>query len=104
MAKYMSKKVKAGEEKVECKIFGMSRNLSLMNCTLTEEDATDYHLSVDYFIEKFTTGAIQTEHAKIYFNELTMDAKYPEQITMKLNALYHLYHKGIVVPDKYYLN
>lgn len=104
MAKYISKQTKDGEEKVTCKIFGMSRNLSLMNCTMKEEEDAEFNISVDYFIDKFTTGSIQTEHAKIYFNDLTLEAKYPERITRKLRELYDIYHKGIEVADKYYLD
>jgi hypothetical protein len=98
MSKYLSKSVKDGEEKVTCKVYGMSRNLSLMNCTLKEEEDTDFGISVDYFIDKFTYGELQTEHAKIYFNDLNITDKYPEQITRKLLQLHALYHKPLKYP------
>lgn len=103
-AKYMAKDVDKDSLKVTCKIYGMSRNLSLMNCTLKEEEDCEFGISVDYFIEKFTYGELQTEHAKIYFNDLTMSDKYPEHITRKLRALHDMYHKGIEAPSKYYVD
>lgn len=94
MSKYISKKVKSEEEVVMCKIWGMSRNLSLMNCTVKEEETTDYFLNVDYFIDKFCTGKKITDHATIYFNRLTMSEKYPVAIGRKLRENYLLFKKG----------
>lgn len=101
MGKYITKKVKRDDEKVDCKIYGMSRNLSLMNTTLREEETEDYRENVNAFIKHHTTGSMQTDHAKIYFNDLSRSNSYPYQIQNKLEQMFELYHKGIEVPDRY---
>jgi hypothetical protein len=101
MSKYFSKKVPDEACKVECKVYGMSRNLSLMNCTIKEEEHPDSMTTIEEFITIHTTNRKQIDYATIFKNNITMTAEYPMQIGLQLRKNYRAFTKGIISKKKF---
>ena len=96
MTKYFSKQVKDSEEKVTCKIFGMSRNLSLMKCILREEEQNEYATETQQFLYDHATSSKQTDYGIIFYHSLTMNSKVPREIHRQFKENYEAFTKGII--------
>lgn len=103
MQKYITKPVKKKELAVECKIFGMSRNLSQMKIFLREEDLNDYHDIVHDFLLENCTDKQETDHGMMYLHSLSQKSFFPPYLRECIWELKELYTKGITAETKYYL-
>lgn len=94
MAKYVSKKVKSKELKVNCKIWGCSRNLSSASICLREEEVPGYGDIIEDFLTQHTTGKHKTDYGMIYEHNLTTEQFLPEQLKVLFEANRTAFAKG----------
>lgn len=103
MQKYITKPVKRPELAVQCKIFGMSRNLSQMKILLEEESYPNFTDEVTEFLTANCTQKFETEHGMVYYHTLVPLQNYPAGLKELFWELRELYTKGITVETDYYL-
>lgn len=103
IAKYITKPVEQKELAVQCKIFGMSRNLSRMRILLEEESLPDFHDIVEEYLTPNCVERVQTDHGTLYFTDLTRDRFLPPYLRECFWELRELYTKGITQETEFYL-
>ena len=101
MSKYITKAVVSDSEKVNCKVWGMSRNFSLMDITLREESDLNYFSEVQHFTSTFSQEVKQLEYAKVYFHAIDLSSKVTLSIAAGFKKCYQLYTKGVESRTQY---
>lgn len=101
MAKYITKQIEDENLKVNCKIFGMSRNLSRMKILLREEETNNYNSLVEEFLRDNTQEIMLTDHGKIYFHQLSRRSKLPSELQLIFSKLREEYFKGVVLQKRF---
>lgn len=101
MAKYITKQIEEPELTVNCKIFGMSRNLSQMKCTFLEEEFNRWNDCISEFFTANVREKQETKHGMIYFHDLTRKSILPPEIESLFIAMYDLFSQGIVSPTRF---
>ena len=92
-SKYLSKLPPSSELKVTCKVYGMSRNLSRMDCTLREEETPDFSNEYFFFLQENCKLINQAEFFRVYSNSLQINKKYGLQVARALKLNYDLFHE-----------
>lgn len=92
-SKYMSKKVADDNLKVTCKVYGVSRNLTRMNCTLREEATPDFFNTVEHHLAEHCTWFKSEKYFSLYRNKLTMTTPYALEISNAMRKNYLLFHE-----------
>lgn len=103
MAKYITKPIEKKELAVNCKIYGMSRNLSRMKCFLREEDYRFFREEVEEFLMNNCTEKQETEHGIIYFHDIKPLQHFPPALKEIFWELRELYTKGVTQETEFYL-
>ena len=104
IAKYLVK-IPSGEEhpeateeqlnalKVNCKVYGSSRKLQNLDCTLMEELTPDYYNEFNHHTNEHCTLHQQENYYSVYLHKLSMEKKYGLQVATALGNLYKVFHE-----------
>lgn len=103
ITKYMTKQEEKDAEKVTCKIFGMSRNLTMLNLSMKEEEDENFYEEISEFVANNTREKKSMKHGMLYFNSLTRKSELPKGIERKMLALSEVYYGGVDEVTKHYI-
>ena len=78
--------------KVTCKVYGSSRKLQQMDCTLMEEFTPDYYNEFNYHTNKHCKLHREENYFSVYLHKLNMSTEYGLQVATALGNLYRSFH------------